>query len=423
MRAGVLVLLLVALDCNPCAFAQKKAQPPPPSQTAADALRQAQAAAQRAEEAARTAVAARAEAEKRQEETLKKLDTLSTEMMGRASFLQTTSTVITGFVAFAVGLFGIAGTIVAFRTGRSVTQSLEKLQQGEVTANEAAARIVEMKEGLEKHKLFLGNLKQQVQDALADIDLKVKAALTPGTALIGVPLVSAVPQRSYDDDTLIVFADRLRMDDLPPAERATFFVVVANYWRQWKEYDRAIERARRATELDPSSPSAHKTLGRAIWNRVTEELAATKLKISSDQLKWLGEAESELKMAQSLLTQGNAHDEEIPFDLGTICRFKGDVPGAIGHYQGGAQLSKALAASEGRAPDWDFDFALACLYARDGRYQDALDQMKQVIGKTESWSQDRRRVEPRDYRDWMQSDPDFAAMLADTKWEPQLKAL
>src|SRR5262249_36983597 len=104
-------------------------------------------------------------------------------------------------------------------------------------------------------------------------------------------------------------------------------------------------------------------------------------------------------------------------------RFKGDVPGAIDHYQRGGQLSKALARNENRAPDWDFDFGLACLYAGNQRYHEALDQMREVIGKTESWSQERRRAEPRDYRDWMKSDPDFTAMWADTKWAEELKKL
>jgi tetratricopeptide (TPR) repeat protein len=418
MRTGVLLVLLVALNSSPRSFAEE-----PTSQTATDALRQAQAAAQRAEEAARTAVAAKAEAEKREAETLKKLDTASTEIMGRAGFLQTTSTVITGFVAFVVTAAGILGGIVAWRSKVSLNESIEEVKRSEATANEAAAKIVEMKEGIEKHQLFLNNLQLQVAAALQDIELKLEVGLTPGTGLIGVALTSAVPQRSYDDDALIVFSDRLRLDDLPPGKRAAFLVKVSNYWRRWKEYDRAIERARRAVELDGSAASAHKALGRAIWNSVTEDLTDTNSAISNDQLTLLAEAESELKMAQSLLTQGNRHDEEIPYDLAAICRFKGDTPGAIDHYQRGAQLSKALARNEGRAPDWDFDFGLACLYAKTGQYQDALNQMKQLVGMTESWSQDRRRAEPRDYRDWMRSDPDFAAMRADANWEPQLKAL
>jgi tetratricopeptide (TPR) repeat protein len=326
-------------------------------------------------------------------------------------------------VAFAFAVFGILGGAVAVVGGHRMSDSLKKIKQGEDAANNSVAKIMQLEEGLQKHQLFVGNLQLQVKAALADIDLKVKAALTPGTGLIGVALVSAVPQRSYDDDALIVFADRLRMDDLPPEQRATFFVMVANYWRQWKEYDRAIERARRAVELDASSPAAHKALGRAIWNSVTEDLTKTQLAISSGQLILLGEAETELKQAQSLLSQRNAHDEELPFDLGTICRFKGDIPGAVDHYQRGAQVSKALALSEGREPDWDFEFGLACLYAHAGQYQNALDQMTGVVGKRKSWSQERRRVEDRDYRGWMQSDPDFAAMRADATWAPQLTAL
>ena len=342
-------------------------------------------------------------------------------MIGRATFFQTITTIIISILGFGVAVAGALGGFVGFR----LSESLKKVREGEATANAAAAKIVEIKEDIEKHNLSLDNLQRQVTAALTDIESKLEAALTPGTALIGVNLVAAVPQRSYDDDALIVFSDRLQItgENLTPARLAASLVKLGNYWRRCKEYGRAIERIRRAIELEPGSATAHKTLGRAIWNGVAEALAASKTAISPAQVALLKEAETELETAQKLLAAARQHDEEILFDLGTISRFKGDIRQDLNHYQNGAQLSKALALHEGREPDWDFEFALACLYAKTNQYQQAVDVLKGVIGKTQSWSQERRRVESRDYRDWTLSDPDFGEMLADPTWGPQVRAL
>lgn len=425
MRTRILLVLLAALGCHDLAFAQPSAQRQPSSQTVGNSVQEVQAAAQRAEDAARAAVAAKGEAERQRDETLKRLDATSTEMIGRATFLQTIATTTIGFVAFAVTVAGVLGSVAAVMGGFSLGQSLKKVKQGEATATAAAAKIEEMKEGIEKHKLFLNNLQQQVTQALTDIESKLQAALTPGTGLIGVNLVSAVPQRSYDDDALIVFSDRLRItgEDLKPERLATFLVMLGNYWRRTKEYGRAIERIRRAIELDPSSAAAHKALGRAIWNQVAEELAATETAISPSQTAVLTDAEAALERAQELLARSGQQDEEIPFDLGTISRLKGEIPQAIDQYRRGARLSKDLARIQHREPDWDFEFALACLYAKTGQYQQAMDELGGVIGKTQSWSQERRRIENRDYREWTRSDPDFSGMFADDTWRVQLTAL
>jgi tetratricopeptide (TPR) repeat protein len=417
----MLLSLQVALVCCAPAFGQQPPQKQPVSQTVGNSVQEAQVAAQRAEEAARAAVAAKEETQKQRDETLKRLDTVSTDMIGRATFFQTITTIIISILGFGVAVAGALGGFVGFR----LSESLKKVREGETTANAAAAKIVEIKEDIEKHNLSLDNLQRHVTAALTDIESKLEAALTPGTALIGVNLVAAVPQRSYDDDALIVFSDRLQItgENLTPARLAASLVKLGNYWRRCKEYGRAIERIRRAIELEPGSATAHKTLGRAIWNGVAEALAATKMAISPAQVALLNEAETELETAQKLLAAARQHDEEILFDLGTISRFKGDIRQAINHYQNGAQLSKALALHEGREPDWDFEFALACLYAKTNQYQQAVDVLKGVIGKTQSWSQERRRVESRDYRDWTRSDPDFEEMLADAVWGPQVRAL
>ena len=412
MRFLWLLLLLLASVSSLLAFY------PPAPPTIANAVKNAQASAVRAEESANAAEEAKEAAEKQREETLKKLDATSAEMIARATFLQTIATSFVAFVAFAITAAGFGATLYAFR----VRESLSKLKEGEVLATVTAAKRLEIKGAVESHKLFLDTLQQQVSRALGDIETKMKAALTPGTGLIGVELGARISQRSYDDDALIVFSDRLQITSQDP-EFAKFLVMFGNYWRRTKEYTRAIERIRRAIELDPSSAMAHKALGRALWNAVAEDLATPASKISASQVEFLKEAETEFGTAQSLLAAKGQHDKEIPFDLGTISRLKGEINMAMDQYRKGAQLSKALAQAEGRESDWDFAYAIACLHAESHRYQEALDQLKEVIGKTQSWSYERGRAESRDYKEWTRSDPDFAEMASDATRGPQLMAL
>ena len=89
-----------------------------------------------------------------------------------------------------------------------------------------------MRKSLGDHALFLKTLQQQVNDAFAEIESKLKISLTPGTGLIGVSLASAVPQRSYDDDALIVFSDRLRItgEDVGSERLSAFLVMFGDYW-------------------------------------------------------------------------------------------------------------------------------------------------------------------------------------------------
>lgn len=415
------VRLLLSLFLCAAALGQTAKQPPP-----SPAVQAADAAAQRAEEAAKAAVAAQQLAEKQRDETLKRLDTVSTDIVGRAAVFQTIATWIVGFVAFAVTAATIFTSIVAMRTNSTLDDSLKKIKEGVVTSKAATAEILEMKEGIEKHKLFQNNLQDQINAVIAEIEKKLLTALTPGTGLIGVNLGSAIPQRSYEDDALIVFSDRLNLTDdkLTPQRLATCFVMLGNYWRRTKEYGRAVERIRRAIELDPSSASAHKALGRAIWNAVAEELDASNNSTASPaQLTALQESQTELETARKLLAAKNQLDEEIAYDLGTILRLKGELAQSVDEYRHGAQLSKDLARNQGREPDWDFEYAIACLFAANKQHQEALDELKTVIGKTESWSQERQRVESRDYRNWMKSDPDFAIMLKEAAWQPLLMAL
>ena len=174
---------------------------------------------------------------------------------------------------------------------------------------------------------------------------------------------------------------------------------------------------RRAIELNPASAAAHKGLARALWNGVAEKIDPGG-RAAPEQLPTLQDAIDELEKARRLAP----HDEEIPFDLGTIARLRGDVSAAAIEYRRGAQLSQLLAV-DGREPDWDFKYAIACLFAAERRFPEAFDELRPIIGKTKSWNQGRLRIEERNYRKWAKADPDFAAMRDDGVWGPKLLEL
>jgi tetratricopeptide (TPR) repeat protein len=455
MRAGMLSVLCVALAA--CFEASAQA---PQAQT----VKQAQLAMQHAQEAAdaatKAAEKAKIDAEK-SEAALKRLDTASTDLTGRVTYVSTTASGVIQFAQFVFGVVTALAGLMAALTGWNLKNLREQTKQSVTTATDAASTatgavttatnavtaanaaaeaatgaareatvakntaadaakdIVEMQAAVDRNKIFLGNLQDQVTKALREIAKDVSHA--PST-LIGGPLLR-VPQRKYDDDALVVFADRLGITNESPTQMARYFLDFGRFWRATKEYDRAIERIQRALQLDPDSARAHTNLGRAYWNKVGDNLPPGGKATSVDHRELLQKAETELDTAKVLLTSKNEPDEHMLFDFGTIARFRGDVAAAFSCYEQGAQRSKDRAQSQKREPDWDFDYAIACLYARTNRYPEALDKMKEIIGKTQTWDEDRQVIEDRNYREWCRDDADFEQMRAYNDWKSRLEAL
>jgi hypothetical protein len=366
-----------------------------------DAAQRAEAAADRAEKLAAAAAA-----------TLQEAKANSAEMLDRALWMENAST-------FVVTFFGALFTTLAIAAAFGVGLSLNELRK----ARAARVFILKQKKELEKHQLFLGTLANEVTRAFEEIEKRLQAELTPETGIIGVPRSSAIPQRVYDDDAMIVFADRLQLtkDQFQAARLSVLFTRVGTYWQRSSEYHRAAERMKRAVQLDEKSSAAHKGHARALWNIVADEMTAQeRSKPSPAQLDALAEATRELSRARELLHEAKQVDEEIFYDEATVARFKGDYNAAEKAYLAGSKMSAAIAEVNGREPDWDFEFALACLFASLGRFENALARLDPVLDKQKSWSQTGNREELRNYREWARTDPDFKEMWADPKWKEEL---
>jgi hypothetical protein len=414
------LFVCVSLVVLPPATVPLIAQQPSSARDAAAAQSSAQAAdaaARTAQQHAEAAERAKTEAANAGAESIQTVRTVSAEMIGRAQWLEK-------IASLTIWFFGIVATLAGVTAAVGVGASLKKIVQSERRAAAAVETIDRIKAGMEQHHLFLKTLEEQVSAALGEIEKKLAAALTPAAGLIGVELTAAVPQRSYDDDALIVFADRLRIaeEKLDARRMSAFLVMMSNYWRRAQEYGRAIERAQRAIELDSASPAAHKAYGRALWNRVAEEMSPTAQALPR-HLTTLNEAATAIDKAGELLTKTRQYDEELAFDRATIARLSGDNDRAEREYRQGLNLSQQLARSENREADWDFAFGLACLFAVNSSYQAAFDQLKAIVGTTKSWRQEAGQAEERNYKEWALADPDFRGMLADREWRRRLEQM
>jgi len=375
----------------------------------------AEAAAARAEGSAKEAALARDRILAESDRTLLEARRLLAETRERSEDVD-------WYASWTIEFFGLLFTLLGFAAALGVIATLADYRK----VRAAKASVLQLRSDLEKHQLFLGTLNQEILRALKDIESRLDIALTPETGIIGVAISTGIPHRLFDDDALIVFADRLQIASaqFEPARLSAFLVKIATYWRRYNEYSRATERLRRAIELDPASPGAHKGYARALWNSVGHDIAVLQLKVPSEaHHRLLQDALVSLETARSLLKEADRDDEEIYYDSATIKRLLGDVGGSEIDYQTGSDLSIAKASARGREPDWDFRFALACLLANSGKFDEALEHLNTVLDKKQSWSQTLGRAEERNYVAWVQSDPDFKKMWADESAGPQLKRL
>ena len=204
-----------------------------------------EAVAKRAEDAA---LAAKRDAEniaQREKEVtllLNQIKASSAEMTDRAQWLDKMSTTTVAFVGVGSTVLGLFAAVGLWQSGKLRQQSRQALSGARRAAasihtvkgqvDREAAEIDKIKEELKRQRLSLDTLQAKVVEALKGIERELNdEGLTASTGLIGVPLATAIPQRAYDNDGLIVFADRVLRDigpDLPAPEMAKFLVMAGH---------------------------------------------------------------------------------------------------------------------------------------------------------------------------------------------------
>ena len=412
------------------AAAQAAGQRPDADTTAQGPLKQAQDSALRAAESAReakeAAAAARTDWERSSKETIDALKDVKAAAerasveLGRGETLSNQANTIMSFFEIVVVVLGLLAGYEAFswaKRARTAETTMKKV-------DEKLEQLGQTGEALQQQLVFLNAMRSQVERSFTQIQERLSDLFTPGVYLIGGPK-EPPPQGAYDDDALIAFSAQI---DLTGRDNKALFdvlVLSARYWRRYDEFGRATGRARRAIEVIPTSPDAHHQLGRALWQSVATSLINERKSKASDarHIALLTEARNEIAIAEALRPDHLRGYEEAVYDQACIARFLGEIKEATALYRLGIERSRARAAHEGHAADFEFDFALACLFATERMFTEAFDLLASIVDKKERWDEEWRRLVPCDYVSYIQEDMDIAEMRADEEWGKRLETL
>ena len=268
-------------------------------------------------------------------------------------------------------------------------------------------------------RVRLNDLSTQFDKALAAMELRFSEL--PAGALVGATPQSP-PQASLDADVLVIVGDYLTMRG-DRAALAKSLVKVGRYWRKFQYFDRSIERLSRALELDPKSAAAHQALARTHWNILaSENLKTDTAQLTDAQQRRFKEALFHIDQARLLLPSEERNRPDVLYDLGAIHFSVRELDVAIRHFKSAIERTEREAQEQGREPDWDCHYALACAYARGKVYTQALEVLTKIAGKTKKWDAEEKVEVPEDFKRVAYQEPDFDAWFALEDWKPYILA-
>jgi tetratricopeptide (TPR) repeat protein len=433
---GAVIAVAVLLLSADLVLGQSRTPPPPDpiavqQQLLRDAIAQAQAAARAANE---TSVKA-----KELHEQAIALETRVKADLERGEQLVAWADRLIAFVEAGAALLTVLALILGGVAAFEVFSWKRKLQNAQSeyagakkrlldTVSEAQARLQSVAESgkaltslqgtLEGHAQFHENLRTQLKTALGQV--RTGFAKLPGSILVCEVLAGSVHQGAYDDDSLIVFGDRLGITGLENEELAEVFVLVGQYWRGYGEFRRSIARLERALSLNPQSARAHQILGRALWNWVGFQ--ANGRLPDQDGSKLLEEAKNQISEAARI--RGEAEEgEDLVGDRAAICFVSGDYVRAAEHYAIAMRRSVARAERENHLPDFDYGYALGCALAKQRLFNEAFETLGKVADQSMRFEVERGTEVECDYRRYIREDVDLREMREDKEWGPKLTEL
>lgn len=409
------------------------------------AVARAEAAAERAEAATKEAQSlvggVGPELAQQRNAALLEIKNASAEMIARAQFVEWISTKTVWFVSLAslvAGLFGAIGfkSISGLDKKRTelddktqavgaklveIDRSIVTIEQKKLElerlgreAQEAVAAVEAIKKSLESQPLSLQSMETKLDGTIQSLEREIRSVKPPDVGLIGSKITESIPQSRYDEDVFVVLADRLGLVT-DNAKLVTILVSTSRYWRRKKQYELAIERARRARDLDPKNPRGHIAYARALWNRFGDVPGSVDRAQLHDALVALSQARTILATTPD--------SAEPHYDTATVQRYLGDYEAAEQEYRLGMAASDRSAKQANREPDWDLHYALACLLAKQKRFKEAFELLNNVSGRVSSWSDEDGRSDGRSYKEWIREDDDLAQMRSDSTWGPQLLSI
>lgn len=270
------------------------------------------------------------------------------------------------------------------------------------------SRLSTAEKGLEevtRNSMKLTEVEIATERAAGDLDAKFKdLPHLRVSRIIGGPPAALPPDISAvfeDSDVLLVVAFQLGL--FKDSERASLnFTKLARYWRYVANYPRAQARAENATKLNPNSSEAFRELAMVLSNSAADSGTG-----SSQKSDILGRAESALQQAVKLRGR---HDSETLHDLAWIYDERREYKTAAVQYRRARELDILECEAQGREPNHDITYDLACTLAKDKAYEESLREVEAIVDKDENWR-------------GILGDRDFAGLLDHETWGPKLRSL
>jgi len=248
----------------------------------------------------------------------------------------------------------------------------------------------------------VGGMKKSLVEAWGEIDKTHEGlpALEAEWGPISKPQAFRPEVRAFleDQDVLLMVADRLKIP-ADSGKSAESFLWLSKYWRFLQDFPRSLVRVKRALDLDPKIA----TRGRLQLARTLSQWAASEHE-SAFRMERLQNALNELEALRKLQGDTAAVLFEIAWALDEMGRFEE----AIDYFSKAREKSKSE--GENSSEKWSYTYNLACSLAKAGRDQEALRELKALIGQGSEWIQSAAQ------------DTDFEGLRDSEQWGKQFEA-
>jgi tetratricopeptide (TPR) repeat protein len=215
---------------------------------------------------------------------------------------------------------------------------------------------------------------------------------------VAAPIVPPDVRRAFEAaDAQLTLIDEAKIP-APAAEKARYVVKVALYWRAIGEYELALKRLDRASELNPPAPDALQQIGQTLAYLGADTPAGAR------KTAILKRAEAAILQSERL--RGKPTSTTL-HDLAWIADERGDFVRAVALYRNAIHLDREEAAEQGRPLNRAITYNLACALAKAGEFEATLKELACILHVDENY-------------EWVKSDPDFETLRNAEPWRMKL---